>query len=141
MVWLKDLDKDGGLIRGGWDHSERHKFVDLWRNENGMFPPVKHSDVYELVTVDPKERPLPCLRLLQTQYGIHKLLGAMETAGPLKTCFDDDPPDDGGGVPEDAAVPEEWAHLLDAAVRRGFLDHEKAEKWVRAFIKDAQEEA
>ncbi len=74
-----------------------------------MLPPVKHDDVYEMVTTDPDEHPLPCLGLLQIQYAARKLLGGMAAADALQTIFSADPPDvdlvsDWDGV----AVPAVW---------------------------------
>lgn len=46
MVWLKDLDTEGGLMSGAWDHDGSSSIADFRRRGNGMYPPVKHGDVY-----------------------------------------------------------------------------------------------
>ncbi|OAA54582.1 hypothetical protein SPI_08828 [Niveomyces insectorum RCEF 264] len=136
MVWLKDLDSDGGLITGNWDHSRSGSIADFRRGQDGMYPAIKHGDVYELVTQDPEERPLPSLRLLQMQYGAHKLLAGIRAAGALKAIFSDDPPDDQGPVPFNVSVPREWKSLLEAAVDAGILNDKAAQCWGRAFVRE-----
>lgn len=133
MVWMKDLDTEGGLVSGDWDHDGCGTIVDFRRSENGTYPPVKHGDVYEIVTADPNSRPLPSLRLLQIQYGIHKIFAGMRAAGALKILFSDDPPDDPGPLPSNISVPIEWESLLEAAVKAGVLDVTAASRWGKAI--------
>lgn len=49
-----------------------------------MFPPVRHGDVYELVTTDPDAHPLPSVYFLQLQYGMHKILAGMFPADAFR---------------------------------------------------------
>lgn len=59
MVWLTDLHIERGLVTGDWDNAGRGGIVDLRRGRDGLFPAIRHGDVYELVTSD-LLWPVPC---------------------------------------------------------------------------------
>ncbi|CAK7239956.1 MAG: hypothetical protein STHCBS139747_001391 [Sporothrix thermara] len=141
MIWLKDLDTEGGLVAGNWDHDGCGSIADFRRGADGMYPPVRHGDIYEIVTADSEERPLPSLRLLQIQYGVHRMLAGIRGAGALKIIFSDDPPDDMGPTTHDVGMLPEWDCLLEAAVQAGVLDSAAAGRWGNAFAWDLSYQA
>ncbi len=107
------------------------------------FPPVCHGDVLQLATPDPATRPLPNMRLLQMQYGAHRLLSGMRSAGALSTIFSGNPPQDGDddgdddlGSLEHLPVPPEWESLLGDAVETGVLSQAASRLWARAFVRE-----
>ncbi len=59
--------------------------------------------MYELVTRDKDDFPLPSLRFLDAQFALHKIMAGIKAAGELAEIFGGgDPPDD---YDEDDPVP------------------------------------
>ncbi|CAK7233714.1 hypothetical protein SCUCBS95973_008689 [Sporothrix curviconia] len=109
---------------------------DFRRQRAGPHPGIQNGDVYELTTTDPAARPLPSLRLLQIQLGVHKLMSAIRAAAAAGDIFRGDPPDDKGlPVPSDLALPSRWEAALDAATGAGALDRAAADLWRVALLR------
>ncbi|KAK0726865.1 hypothetical protein B0T26DRAFT_106229 [Lasiosphaeria miniovina] len=99
VVWLKDLDKSGGLIKGAWDHCGSGSIVDFRRgsDDERMFSCLEHGDVYELSTADPVRCQLPSIQFLQIRYAVQKIIAGPMAASALKDIFSGEPPEDGLG--------------------------------------------
>ncbi|KAF4125704.1 hypothetical protein GMORB2_0948 [Geosmithia morbida] len=123
MVWLRNLDIEGGLEAGSWDHRALGSIADFRRGSisESQYPVVHHGDVYLLTTIDCETHPLPSLRLLPIQYAAHKITAGIRAAGALRVIFSDIPPDDPGPAGYDVDVPDEWQSLIEASVDAGVL--------------------
>lgn len=144
MVWLDDEHPNAVATAAPAqrDHLRLGGLVDFRRPDSqGHFVGVEHGDVYKITTTDPTRWPLPSFRLLQLQYGAHKLLGGMRAAGALREIFGGEPPDPddfgvlgdfsnlGTGALSDVAVPDEWRWLAERAVDAGVLGPNDAHNW------------
>ncbi|CAK7201477.1 hypothetical protein SEUCBS139899_004181 [Sporothrix eucalyptigena] len=147
IVWLTDVDTDGGLVASRWNHDVGGSIVDFRRgqpryssdgsrgNDGNWYPPIRHGDVYELTTADPVAQPLPSFRLLEIQFAVHKLISGMCAAGAVRTIFGGDPPDDTSPpVPAGLQLPPMWRAALDAAVDAGVLNTAASDRWEKAVI-------
>lgn len=141
MVWLRDKDSRNGLISTDWDHTKFGGIADFRRGHAGLFPPVRQGDVYQLLTTNNVEQPLPEFHYLQLQYGIHRILAGMFASGALKTIFSEDPPPDQGPTGYNVDTPIEWQLLLDAAVDAGVLDEAQSDLWAKALVRDLVDRA
>ncbi|KAL1896516.1 hypothetical protein Sste5346_004550 [Sporothrix stenoceras] len=131
VVWLKN--KDGDRVDYDWNHA-RDGGISDYRREG--YIPVRHGDVYEMLTTDPENHPLPSEFFLQIQFGVHKILAGVRAAGGLRVIFGGDPPEDQCPTDYDVKVPVFWQVLLDDALREGVLSEEQATLWGNAFIRD-----
>ncbi|KAK3361456.1 hypothetical protein B0T24DRAFT_691211, partial [Lasiosphaeria ovina] len=131
VVWLKDLDKRGGLVRGTWDHGGKGTIMDFRRRsvDDGTFPNLEHGDVYELFTADPDGRPLPHIRFLEMRYAVQKLIAGPQASGALEDIFSGEPPESGPGPTlHDDSLRSDWKVLLEAAVEAKVLDSDAADR-------------
>ncbi len=133
MVWLRNKDENGSFVKEDWNHAKDGSISD-YRREH--CPPIHHGDVYELLTADPDNYPLPSAYFLQLQFGIHKILAGIRAAGALRIIFGGDPPADQGPAGYDVDVPSYWQVLLDDALREGVLSEEQVSLWGKAFIRE-----
>ncbi|KAK0727953.1 hypothetical protein B0T26DRAFT_748236 [Lasiosphaeria miniovina] len=131
VVWLKDLDKFNGLIKGAWDHRGSGSIVDFRRgsDDGRMFPRLEHGDVYELSTPDPVRCPLPSIQFLQIRYAVQKIIAGIMAAGALKDIFGGEPSEDGlGPARHEELLPGDWEVLLEEAVEAEALTRDAAER-------------
>jgi len=133
VVWLKDITEDGNLVNSPWDHQKLGTITDFRRGSKSacVFPAVQHGDIYELVTADEVDCPLPSIYFLQLRYAIQKLLAGMRAAGALKDIFRGPPPSSEGPVRDDVYMPSDWDMLIQSAQEEGVLSVEAEEQWRR----------
>ncbi|KIH93653.1 hypothetical protein SPBR_04283 [Sporothrix brasiliensis 5110] len=141
LVWLNQNDDNDGtnscFVADDWNHAKYGGISDYRRDQ---CPPIRHGDVYELLTSDPDTYPLPSEYFLQLQFGVHKILAGIRAAGALREIFGGEPPQDPGLDPIEAGydvhVPLLWQVLLEDALREGVLDEEQVALWSKAFIRE-----
>ncbi|CAK7231615.1 hypothetical protein SCUCBS95973_007977 [Sporothrix curviconia] len=108
---------------------------DFRRVRAGPHPGIRHGDVYQLTTSDPTNQPLPNVRLLQIQLGVHKIYAGIRAAAEAGAIFRGNPPDDDGtAIPSGWTPTSQWQVALDAAVGAGALDVAAAERWRVAIL-------
>ncbi|KAK4441940.1 hypothetical protein QBC34DRAFT_419470 [Podospora aff. communis PSN243] len=142
VVWFDNIIEEGKLVKGEWDHRCRGTISDSRRGDpkNHCFPAIEHGDVYEIVTTDPEERPLPNEYLLAINYSVQKILAGMQAAGALKDIFHGPPP-----APTMAKTPSAfesclpllWSELIQEAEFQGVLTKASASAW-RRYVSEVE---
>jgi len=130
MVWLKDLDTEGGLASGNWDHQKSGTVVDFRRTVDDTLTWIRHGDVYEIETSDAAKYPIPSVEFLQIRYAVQKLLAGAMAAGALANIFSGEPPEDKQGPARETTVLDgDWDLIFEAAVAEGVLDDASVGRW------------
>ncbi|KAM7191945.1 hypothetical protein V8F20_009069 [Naviculisporaceae sp. PSN 640] len=103
---------------------------------------VKHGALYEIITSDPEEFPLPSFEFLHIKYAHQRALAGMCAVRCLKEIFNEKPPKPRGcytGKPDSGRsinIFPGWSMLIQAALDAGIIDEKDAEQWTRLALEE-----